>query len=80
MEDAEKRNKRISYNLKLLQGGRSVKEMCVIMECSPTTFRRRFDHPEELTIEEIWRLCEHTGVNVTDFISGTLKIWGCLMI
>lgn len=78
MEDAEKRNKRIAYNLKLLQGGRSSTEMSEIMKRSVTTYRRRLVHPEELTVEEIWRLCEFTGVSVMEFIGGTLKIWGVL--
>ena len=78
MENVEKRNERIAYNLKLLQGGRSSQEMSEIMNCSYSTYRRRLVHPEELTVEEIWRLCEFTGVNVMEFIGGTLKIGGVL--
>jgi hypothetical protein len=53
--------------------------MANILQCSAPTYRRRLRHPEELTIEEIWRLCEYTGVKVIDFIGGTLKIWGVLV-
>lgn len=78
MEDSEKRKERLAYNLKLIQGGRTTAEMSEILKCSTTTYLRRLRHPEELTIEEIWRLCEYTGVKITDFIGDTLKIWGVL--
>jgi hypothetical protein len=79
MEDPEKRIERLTYNMKLIQGARTIEEMANILQCSAPTYRRRLRHPEELTIEEIWRLCEYTGVKVIDFIGGTLKIWGVLV-
>lgn len=75
LTDRQKDFQRLAYNLKLLQGGRSKQEMADLLGCSLSTYVRRMRNPEELTYEEIKRLCDFSKVDMQNFVCGQLKIW-----
>lgn len=75
LTDRQKDFQRLGYNLKLLQGGRSAKEMAALLGCSQSTYYTRLKEPEKLTYEEIKRLCDYSRVDIQSFLCGTLKIW-----
>ena len=75
LTERQKDFQRLGYNLKLLQGNRTVKEMADIMGCSAQTMYNRKKSPEKLTYEEIKRLCDFAKVDMQSFLCGTLKIW-----
>ena len=73
LTERQKDFQRLAYNLKMLQGGRSVKEMAALLGCSQSTYYTRLKEPEKLTYEEIKRLCDFAGVNIQTFLCGTLR-------
>lgn len=46
--------------------------MAGIMHCSPNTYRRRRDHPEELTYYDMKVICEDRGISIISFLSKDL--------
>ena len=75
LTERQKDFQRLAYNLKMLQGGRSAKEMAALLGCSMSTYYTRLKEPEKLTYEEIKRLCDFARVDMQSFLCGTLKIW-----
>lgn len=76
LTDRQKDFQRLAYNLKMLQGGRSVKEMAALLGYkSPSTYYARLEKPEKLTYEEIKRLCDFARVDMQKFLCGTLQLW-----
>ena len=63
---------RLMNNIRVVQGSRSCDEMAGIMHCSPNTYRRRRDHPEELTYYDMKVICEDRGISIISFLSKDL--------
>lgn len=65
---------RLTDNIKLIQGGRSGREMAQILGVSVDTYCRKLKNPEAFTYKEIKRLCDYTKVDIAAFVGGRLKI------
>lgn len=76
LSEEEKDLARLSANLKLLECGRTVREMAKIVGMSKTTYSQRRQNPDTFTYREIYRLCRAAGVDVSDFTGGKLKLKG----
>lgn len=66
--------KRLSENLKLIQGHHSGAEMGQIMGISSATYSRKSKNPESFKLSEIRLMCDYFSVNMSDFLNGSLKI------
>lgn len=67
---------RLSENLRLLECGRSCREMSQIAGISPAAYSRRRQNPETLTYQEIYRLCRQARIDISEFMGGRLKLKG----
>ena len=67
---------RLAENLKLIECGRSSREMANVIGVSNVTYMKRRKHPETFTFIEIYKLCRNAGVSVADFAGGRLKLKG----
>ena len=67
---------RLSENLRLLECGRSCREMSQIAGISPAVYSRRRKNPETLTYQEIYRLCRQARIDISEFMGGRLKLKG----
>ena len=73
-EAAEKA--RLKDNLKLVENGRSAREMSAIIGVSPATYCKRRKMPETLTAHELSRLCKNAHISIGDFCEKRLHLSG----
>lgn len=76
LTDEDKDFARLCENLRLLECGRTVREMAKIAGMSKTTYSQRRQNPDTFTYREIYRLCRAAGVDVSDFTGGKLRLKG----
>ncbi|MBP5432125.1 hypothetical protein [Ruminococcus sp.] len=67
---------RLSENLRLLECGRSCKEMSQVAGISAAAYSRRRQKPETFTYKEIYRLCRQAKIDISEFMGGRLKLKG----
>ena len=74
--DKQKREERIRQNIELLQNSKhySSQQMGVIIRKSHTTYIEKRKHPDKLTIEEVFKICEHFNISPDRFLNEKLSI------
>lgn len=76
LSETQRDEARLKSNLRLVEGGRGVREMARVLRISPTTYSRRRKDPTTLTLAEIDRLCRDVKVSMRDFVDGVLSLGG----
>lgn len=76
MTEAQKDHKRLLENLRLIESGRSSREMAAILNISAPTYCRKRKYPELLTYAEIKALCKNARVRIADYTDGVLTLKG----
>lgn len=76
LSDEDKDLARLSENLRLLECGRTVREMAKITGMSKSAYSKRRQNPDTFTYREIYKLCRAAGVDVSDFTGGKLRLKG----
>lgn len=76
MTEAQKDHNRLVNNLKLIESGRTSREMAAILNISAPTYCRKRKYPELLTYAEIKALCRNARVRIADYTDGVLTLKG----
>lgn len=76
MTEAQKDHNRLIRNLKLIESGRTSREMAALLNVSAPTYCKKRKYPELLTYAEIKALCRSARVSVADFTGGELRLRG----
>ena len=76
MTEAQKDHNRLLENLRLIESGRSSREMAAILNISAPTYCRKRKYPELLTYAEIKALCRNARVRIADYTDGVLTLKG----
>lgn len=76
MTEAQKDHNRLINNLKLIESGRTSREMAALLNVSAPTYCKKRKYPELLTYAEIKALCKSAKISVADFAGGELRLRG----
>lgn len=76
MLEVKKDHDRLVNNLKLIECGRTSREMAALLNVSAPTYCKKRKYPELLTYAEIKALCRNAKVSVADFTGGELRLRG----
>ena len=76
LTEREKDLARLRENLRILECGRSSREMSSILGMSKTTYNERRRSPESFTYLEIYKLCKSANIDIKDFCGGRLTVKG----
>lgn len=76
MTEAQKDHNRLIHNLKLIESGRTSREMAALLNVSAPAYCKKRKYPELLTYAEIKALCKSAKVSVADFTGGELRLRG----
>ena len=76
MTESQKDHNRLIRNLKLIESGRTSREMAALLNVSAPTYCKKRKYPELLTYAEIKALCKSAKVSVADFAGGELRLRG----
>ena len=76
MTEAQKDHNRLLENRRLIESGRSSREMAAILNISAPTYCRKRKYPELLTYAEIKALCRNARVRIADYTDGVLTLKG----
>lgn len=70
--EKQKENARLSHNLEMVMGGRSVREMCAVLQWSTTKFTRVMNEPCKMTLEQAKQICKLFNADFVTFTTGLL--------
>lgn len=73
LTENQRENELIKRNLILLQGGLSCTQMGKIIGISKSTYLNRLKNPQQLTLREITKICNHFKIPIETFLSETIS-------
>lgn len=66
----------ISANLVAARGGKTLRQMGKITGCTYQTVANREKDPLRLTLGELYLICKHERISISEFVSYTLRLRG----
>ena len=66
----------LKYNFRIARAGRSYEEIGKIIGRAKSTVKARADDPLTMTLDELFRFCQHENIEPADFIAGKLRLRG----
>lgn len=74
LTDIQAAKKRLTSNLKLIQGRRNGSEMGKMLGISACTYNRRLHDPMSLTASEIFLICKIANITAGEFMNEELSV------
>lgn len=71
---AQAERERLQHNISLIQGKRTNAAMGKLIGVSGTTFSKRKEDPESLTLAEVRLMCKYFHIDPADFVAKKLEI------
>lgn len=66
----------LKFNFMLAKGGKTYEDIGGIIGRAKSTAKARADDPLQMTLEELFHLCQHEGIDPSEFISEKLRLRG----
>ena len=66
----------LRFNFLLAKGGKTYEDVGKIIGRAKSTVKARADDPLTMTLDELFRLCQHENIEPADFIAGKLQLRG----